>query len=88
MPGQLGNATKEERSRTAIAVAAEMSLQYRENLTGTVQEVLFEETDGEFYTGHAPIYVKVYARGDNLHNLVKNVRITGVHRDGVTGTLE
>ena len=88
MPGQHNNATKEERSRAAIAVAAEMNREYREALIGTVQEVLFEETDGEFYTGHAPNYVKVYARGENLHNQVKKVFITGVHRDGVTGRLE
>ena len=88
MPGQHNNATKEQRSRAAIAVAAEMNLQYRENLIGTVQEVLFEEMDGEYYTGHAPNYVKVYAVGENLHNEVKKVRITGVHRDGIFGTLE
>lgn len=88
MPGQLGNAVKEERSRRAIAVAEEMSRAYRENLVGSVQQVLFEEQDGEYYTGHAPNYVKVYARGDNLHNVLRNVRITGVHAEGVTGEIE
>lgn len=88
MPGQLGNAVKEERSRRAIAVAEEMSRAYRENLVGSVQQVLFEEQDGEYYTGHAPNYVKVYARGENLHNVLRNVRITGVHADGVTGEIE
>ena len=88
MPGQHNNTTKEERSRAAIAVAAEMNREYRGKLIGTVQEVLFEETDGEYYTGHAPNYVKVYAEGENLHNEVKNVRITGLHRDGVIGILE
>ena len=43
MPGQHDNATKEERSRRAIAVAEQMSHTYRENLIGTTQEVLFEE---------------------------------------------
>ena len=42
MPGQHNNATKEERSRAAIAVAAEMSRAYRENLVGTKLEVLFD----------------------------------------------
>ena len=85
MPGQLGNATKEARSRAAIAVAEEMSLAYRENLVGSVQEVLFEEPEGEFFTGHAPNYVKVYVRGENLHNRVLPVRVTEVFRDGVLG---
>ena len=87
MPGQLGNATKEARSRAAIAVAEEMSAQYRQNLIGTVQEVLFEEEDGGLFTGHAPNYVKVYAQGEALHNRVRSVRITAVHKDGVIGTL-
>ena len=88
MPGQHHNDTKEARSRAAIAVADQMSRAYRENLIGSVQEILFEEMDGEFFTGHAPNYVKVYARGENLHNEVKMVRITGIHADGVLGTLE
>ena len=87
MPGQHNNATKEQRSRTAIAVAAEMNLQYRENLIDTVQEVLFEEMDGEYYTGHAPNYVKVYAVGTDLHNQVLSVRITSLYKDGVVGEI-
>ena len=88
MPGQHNNATKEARSRAAIAVAEEMSIAYRENLIGTVQEVLFEETDGEFFTGHAPNYVKVYTEGENLHNEIRNVEITGLYKDGVMGVMQ
>ena len=88
MPGQHNNATKEARSKTAIAVAEEMSIAYRENLIGTVQEVLFEETDGEFFTGHAPNYVKVYTEGENLHNEIRNVEITGLYKDGVMGVMQ
>ena len=87
MEGQHNNATKEARSRAAIAVAEEMSLAYRQNLMGSLQQVLFEETDGEFYTGHCPNYVKVYARGENLHNQVKTVRIGAPHREGVLGEI-
>ena len=87
MPGQHGNATKEARSRAAIAVAEEMSRAYRESWVGQTLEVLFEEKDGEFYTGHAPNYVKVYAKGENLHNEIRTVTVTGVYQDGVTGEL-
>ena len=87
MPGQHSNAAKEERSRAAIAVAEEMSRTYRENLIGTTQAVLFEEPEGEFYTGHAPNYIKVYARGENLHNQIRSVRITGLHAEGVSGEI-
>ena len=87
MPGQHDNATKEARSRAAIAVAEEMSRTYREALIGTQLEVLFEESDGEFFTGHAPNYVKVYAKGENLHNEIRTVTVTQTYREGVIGTL-
>ena len=88
MPGQHNNATKEERSRAAIAVAEEMSKAYRESWVGRTLEVLFEEKDGEYYTGHAPNYVKVYALGENLHNEIRTVTVTGVYRDGVVGEMK
>ena len=87
MPGQHNNATKEERSRAAIAVAKEMSEEYRSSLIGTTQSILFEEMDGEFFTGHAPNYVKIYALGENLHNEIRNVTITEIFRDGVKGEI-
>ena len=87
MPGQHNNATKEARSKAAIAVAEEMSREYRESLIGTNLEVLFEEQDGEYFTGHAPNYVKVYAKGENLHNEVRNVTVTAVYQDGVMGEI-
>ncbi len=87
MPGQHDNATKASRSRQAIAVAEEMNLAYRQNLVGTVQPVLFEEAEGAFFTGHAPNYMKVYARGENLHNALLPVKIIGLHADGLLGEL-
>ncbi len=83
MPGQHNNATKEARSRAAIALAEEMSRAYREGFVGRTLEVLFEEREGEFYTGHAPNYIKVYARGENLHNEIRTVTVWEVYRDGV-----
>ena len=87
MPGQLGNAVKEERSRAAMAVAEEMNRDYRQSLVGTVQEVLFEEKAGPFYTGHGRNYIRVYAPGEDLHNVIAKVTITGLYADGVQGTL-
>ena len=87
MPGQHDNATKEERSHAAIAVAAQMSAAYRESLLGSVQEVLFEEVDDGYYTGHAPNYIKVFAKGEDLHNKVRAVRITAVYKEGLLGEI-
>ena len=88
MPDQHNNATKEARSRAAIALAEEMSRAYREGFVGRTLEVLFEEREGEFYTGHAPNYIKVYARGENLHNEIRTVTVLEVYRDGVIGRLD
>ncbi|MBR4990250.1 MAG: tRNA (N(6)-L-threonylcarbamoyladenosine(37)-C(2))-methylthiotransferase MtaB [Oscillospiraceae bacterium] len=87
MPGQHDNATKEARSRAAIAVAEEMNRAYRENLLGTQLEVLFEEADGSYFTGHAPNYIKVYTAGSDLHNEIRTVTVTALYKDGVLGTL-
>ena len=88
LPGQHGNAVKEERSRRAIAVAEEMNRAYRESLVGTVQQVLFETEEEGLWSGHAPNYIKVYVRGENLHNSVHHVLVTGLHDDGVAGQIQ
>ncbi len=84
MPGQLGNAVKEQRSRAAIAAAAEMSADFRRALIGTRQAVLVEGMEGEFSVGHAPNYVKVYIPGQCPRNEIQTVTVTALHQDGVT----
>ena len=88
MPGQLPNAVKEQRSHTAICVAEEMSKSYRQALVGTCLPVLFEEADGEYYTGHTPNYMKVYVKANGLHNQIRTVRIDSLFRDGLLGKIE
>ena len=87
MPGQHDNATKEARSRAAIAVASGMSQDYRKALIGSVQEVLFEEEEKGLWTGHAMNYVKVWVEGEDLHNEIRKVKITEIFREGVKGVL-
>ena len=64
-----------------------MSRAYREGFIGRTLEVLFEEREGEFYTGHAPNYIKVYVKGENLHNEIRTVTVQEVYRDGVLAEL-
>ena len=87
MPGQHSNATKEARSREAIAVADELRLQWLETQRGLTMEVLFEENDGEYCTGHTPNYLKVYAKGADLHNQVLPVRLLEPYKDGMVGKI-
>ena len=87
MPGQHPNAVKSERSRRAIDLADQMTTRYRSQMIGQTVSVLFEEPSEGLFTGHAPNYVRVYAEGEALHNQLRQVCITGLHRDGVVGTL-
>ena len=87
MPGQHPNAVKEARSKAAIAVAEEMKRDYLQDLIGTRLEVLFEEPEAGFFTGHAPNYVKVYVPDPVASNTVAPVLIKERFRDGVLGQL-
>ena len=87
MPGQHDNATKEARSKAAIAVAEGMSRAYRQAMVGSVVEVLFEEPEKGLFAGHTPNYIKVYVAADGLHNQIRSVRITALCRDGLEGEL-
>ena len=86
MPGQHPNAVKEDRSRRAIKVAEEMRDAYLQAMIGTRQEVLFEEEQDGFFTGHTPNYVKVYMKGQDLHNRIRQVIVEKSYKDGVFAT--
>ena len=85
---KLLEAVKEARSREAIAVAGEMNRAYREDMIGSVQEVLFEDRHLALYAGHTPNYMKVYAAGADLHHRLRQVTITGLYEDGLFGVLK
>lgn len=87
MPGQLPNAVKERRSREAIAVGQEMNRAYRENMIGKTQRVLFETGENGLWSGHGENYIRVYARGENLHNKILPVTVTALCDEGVLGEL-
>ena len=86
MPGQHANAVKEDRSRRAIALAEEMNRSFREAMVGTRQQVLFEEEQEGLYAGHAPNYMKIYVKGQNLHNEIRTVIVEKIHKDGLFAT--
>ncbi len=102
MDGQILKTEKERRSALGVETAAMLERSYLEGCVGSVQEVLFEETaplspeeaeklgivSGEaLWTGHSPNYVKVYALGTELHNEIAPVKLKGLFRDGVWGSL-
>ena len=87
MPGQHNNATKEARSKAAIAVARELTQAYLEQLEGQTAQVLFEEAEGAYFTGHTPNYIKVYVPETDLHNTLRTVRLLKPYKDGLLGAL-
>lgn len=88
MSGQILKSVKSERASKAGKIARELREHYDTALIGSVQEVLFEQTEDGFFTGHARNGVKVYARGNDLENQVRSVKITALREDGVEGELE
>ena len=87
MPDQLPNAVKDARCHQAAAVAAQMEQRYLESWVGETLPVLFEEEADGLWRGHAPNYVAVYAAGADLHNVLKDVKITGLHGQALEGVI-
>lgn len=94
LEGHLTSAVKEARCHQAAAIAREMQEAYLRSFVADTLPVLFEETaegtpsGAGLWRGHAPNYVEVYAEGENLHNVLRTVRVEAV-REGkaLTGTI-
>ena len=84
---QVPKAVKEERARRGAAVATEMRQAYLEACVGKIYPVLFEQPKGDKFFGHAPNYMEVLVEGEDLHNTVKNVRITAVEGEALLGEI-
>ena len=82
---QVPKAVKEERARRAAAVAAELHQAYLAACVGAVYPVLFEQPRDGKYSGHAPNYMEVLAEGMDLHNEIRNVKITGTDGESLLG---
>ena len=85
MPGQLSQAEKADRSRRAIEVCRELERRDLEARVGKVYQVLFEQEEDGFFTGHIPEYCLVKAKGEDLHNVIAPVRITGFEGETLLG---
>ena len=75
---QVPAAVKEQRTARAAQAAERMHRAYLDGCVGQVYPVLFEQPKGERYAGHAPNYMEVDVEASGLHNVIKDVRITGV----------
>ena len=87
MPGQVPTAEKENRTRRAIVLGTELERRWLASQVGRTLPVLFEEEKDGLWQGHAPNYALVRAQGDNLHNRLPDVEITGVEGGALLGTV-
>jgi len=85
MPDQVPKEEKEARAREAIALASELEARWLESRVGRTLPVLFEEEKDGLWQGHAPNYALVRATGENLHNRLADVKITGVGEGALAG---
>ena len=88
MPDQISTAEKERRASRASAVEQELRQNYQSQFVEKTLPVLFEQQDAPgLWTGHTPNYILVSASGEDLHNQILDVRITGTTESGLTGTI-
>ena len=85
MPDQVPNAVKEERAHRAGEVARQLHQTWLESWVGRTLPVLFEEEKDGLWRGHAPNYTEVFAAGEGLHNVIKNVEIVEVCQGSLKG---
>ena len=84
---QVPKVVKEDRAKRGAAVAADMRQAYLAACVGKLYPVLFEQPkDGRFF-GHTPNYMEVLVEGEDLHNTVKMVRITGLEGEALLGEI-
>ena len=88
MAGQVPNGVKEERAHRAAQAAAEMERTYLEQFVGQAVPVLFEEERDGLWRGHTTRYCEVAVDSEaDLHNQLREVRLTGVEGATLRGTL-
>ena len=86
MPDQVRNSVKEDRAHRAAAVAGELEQNYLSQWLGETVPVLFEEQRDGLWRGYTTRYTEVTApSGENLHNQLRTVNITGASGGALTG---
>ena len=87
MPDQIEKSEKERRAALAGEVAAELHQTFLTQQIGADHDVLFEQTEKGYFTGHTMNYVKVYCDAADLRNEIRRVRVTKLFEDGVLAEL-
>ena len=85
---QVPGPVKEERARRAGALARRLKAEHLASQVGKTVQVLFEErrADG-LWAGHTPDYLLVEARGEALHNQLRQVELLRAEGDFLAGRI-
>ena len=87
MAGQVSNAVKHSRAKTASDHAERMTEKFRADMHGKIYSVLFETEENGYSLGHAENYVPVSVPGTGLKNELRQVLITGSEKEHVNGLI-
>ena len=84
MPNQIDGLVAEERSKKLIELSEKNMEEYNSKYIGKELEVLFEEKQGELWTGHTKNYMVVKMKSENdLENKVLKVQINSVNNENL-----
>ena len=83
MPQQHSNAEKERRCNEAIIIAKELRDNFLNSEKNTTHIALFEKEEKGYFIGHTSNYIKLYIKGDNLHNQIRQVVLLNRFCDGM-----
>ena len=84
MPNQIDGLVAEERSKKLIELSEKNMEEYNSKYIGKELEVLFEEKQDEFWTGHTKNYMVVKMKSENdLENKVLKVKINSVNNEAL-----
>ena len=77
MEGQIDNSVKKDRAALMEQVNSKSINGFARKQLGKTVSVLFEQPEDGFFTGHTTNYLKIYVKTEeNLHNTIKEVKIT------------
>ena len=84
MPNQIDGTIAEERSKKLIELSEKNMNEFNNKYIGKELEVLFEEKQDEFWTGHTKNYMVVKMKSENnLENKVLKVKINSVNNEAL-----
>ena len=84
MEGQISPVVKKQRVEKLSEAGDESSRKFFEKNLGKVRKLLVEEKTGDYYTGYTDNYIKVYVKEPLEVNEFYDVKLTGLHEDGMT----